>query len=160
MPSHLTEAEIQAMLDAGTASPHLSSCESCRNVFNQYRALYGNLSRQPDRYLPADFAKKTADRVFPQPASVWPKVFVSVFILAGIAAVLAVLQFFIGMLVFRQGFAIFASLFRSTWDLTVASLKTVQSGLGKGFGMIVQAGLTLYILNLLDRTFRRVRQGS
>jgi hypothetical protein len=159
MSHHLTEAEIQTLIDEGTTSPHLLSCESCRTVFHQYRSLYGRLTDEPEWTLPADFARKVTARAFPKPVSIWPKAIKSVLILAGCAAALELIQNFIGLFFFRQGLVIVTSLFHSTWTVGLSALKMVQSGFGKGSGMILQAGFVLLTLSALDRMWRRVRQG-
>jgi hypothetical protein len=159
MPSHLTESDIQAMIDKRASSPHLLSCGSCRQLYHQYLELFGYLSEEPPVTLSADFAKRTAALAFPKPAPLWPKVFQSVFILAACATVLGLLQAFVGMVVFHQGLNIVAALFHSTWIVTLSTFKTVHDGLGKGFGMVLQAGLVLVILSLLDRLWSRLRSG-
>jgi hypothetical protein len=159
MPSHLTESEIQALIVGGISSPHVSSCEACRILYHQYRDLFNRLDDEPPCTLSPDFPKRTVARAFPKPAPVWPKVIQSVFILAACATVLGLLQAFVGMVVFRQGLNIVATLLHSTWIVTLSTFKMVHDGLGKGFGMVLQAGLVLFTLGFLDRMWRRVRSG-
>ena len=158
MPYHLTETEIQALIDEGKTSPHLSSCESCRAIYQQYRSLYGQLSKPPDWTLPDDFAKHVALRAFPKRVSVWPSMVKSILILAGCAAALLLVQNFIGVVFSRRGSIFATTLLHSTWDVILSALKMPQSVFGKGSGMVFQAGFILLMLSVLDRLWRRSRE--
>lgn len=106
--NHLTETQLQALLHGGAAvrapeaAAHLRSCRACRRRLELYGILAAALQRPPSESLPADFAARTAARVFSRrerrTARVWQKLMPAGALLSGAAGIWLALRPFKGFL--------------------------------------------------------------
>jgi hypothetical protein len=101
---HLNEAQIQEILDktlfhpGQSPVPHLETCASCRERFEQYRQLYAGLAVDPGFALPPAFADSIIKKLPVSRKGFWARPAVRIS-LAGsaFALVLAGLFVFINM---------------------------------------------------------------
>ena len=74
---HLTDRDIQDYLDNESSVDvellhiHLKSCPACNEHVEQYKKLYGSLSKTIPWSLPDNFADRIVTRVLPNPSSRW-----------------------------------------------------------------------------------------
>jgi hypothetical protein len=101
---HLRDGQIQEILDSmsyqpgQSLDPHLQTCSSCRERFEQYRQLYAGLAADPGFTLPPAFADSLLTRIPATREAFWARPAVKISLaLSAFALVLAGLFIFVNM---------------------------------------------------------------
>jgi hypothetical protein len=159
---HLNDGQIQEILDSmvfepgQSLAPHLETCASCRERFEQYRRLYAGLAADPGFALPQAFADSTIKKLPVAGPIFWARPAVRVFLaVSACALVLGGLFIFVDMKPLADEVIRFFNTMAAAFQPLPTQFQQLLAKLNVNVRLFVLGGLALLCAALFDHILQR-----
>jgi len=159
---HINDEQIQDILDTMARGavqplpPHLNACASCREIFEQYRALYAGLAADPGFSLPPAFADSLLQRMPASRPAFWTRPRVWMPLAAGaVTLVVAGVFMFIDVKPLGGQFVRMATAAAESFRPLPVQFQQLFAKINGYAGLFILGGLGLLSAAVFDRILQR-----